>query len=63
MTYYLTPEDATLAASYDEYSRSGVLAELAAEEAAAWASLADVLTADYEPDLDDYEVQQALYLG
>jgi len=40
-----------------------VLAELAAEEVTAWAALAHPLDCDYEPDLDDYEVQQALYQG
>ena len=52
MTYdYLTDADLT------------VLAELATEEVAAWAALAHPLECDYEPDLDDYEVRQALYLG
>lgn len=40
-----------------------VLAELAANEAAAWAELSTDLDSDYDLDLDDYEVRQALYLG
>lgn len=59
---YLTPEDATLAGRFDHYADGGVLAELAAEEVAAWVALADTAGDGYEPDLDDYEVQQALYL-
>ena len=48
---------------YLTHTDLSVLAELAAEEVAAWAALAHPLDCDYEPDLDDYEVQQALYLG
>lgn len=57
---YLTPEDATLADRCDHYTDGGALAELAAEEAAAWVALADIAGDDCELDLDDYEVQQAL---
>lgn len=60
---YLTPEDATLAGCYDQYTDGSALAELAAEEAAAWVALTDTAGDGCELDLNDYEAQQALCLG
>jgi len=63
VTYYATPEDATLQDRYSQDADDSVLAELAAEEVAAWTALTTELDSDYDLDLDDYEVRQALYLG